>query len=112
MASKYNYQLTPLAEQDVDSALAYITETLCNGQAAGKLLEDIESAIATICEFPYSSADCKLFLVQNENIRHILVDNYVLVYEVKEAERQINLLRFRYTRMDLTKLGIDKRKED
>ena len=112
MASKYNYQLTPLAEQDIDSALAYITETLCNGQAAVKLLDDIENAIATICEFPYSSADCKLFLVQDENIRHVLVDNYVLVYEIKEEEKQLNLLRFRYTRMDLTKLVIDKRKND
>lgn len=109
MSSKYGYRLTPLAEQDLDSALAYITGTLCNGQAAVKLLDDIESAIETICEFPYSSADCKHFLVQDENIRHILVDNYVLVYEVKETEKQLNLLRFRYIRTDLTKLGIDKK---
>lgn len=109
MSSKYAYYLTPLAEQDIDSALAYITETLSNGQVANKLFEDIEKAIATICEFPYSSADCKLFLIQDENIRHVLIDNYVLIYEVKETEKRLNILRFRYTRMDLTKLELDKK---
>ena len=109
MSSKFDYFLTPLAEQDIDSALAYITDTLCNGQAAKKLFGDIESAIDRICEFPYSSDDCKLFLIQDEHIRHVIIDNYVLVYEVKEAESKLNLLRFCYNRMDLTKLMLGKK---
>ena len=109
MPSKFGYYLTPLAEQDIDSALAYITDALCNGQAAKKLFEDIESAIDRICEFPYSTDDCKFFLIQDENIRHVIIDNYVLVYEVKEAESKLNLLRFCYNRMDLTKLMLCKK---
>ena len=108
MQSKYGFCLTPLALKDIDEVLSYIAVTLANGQAAEKLLGNIEKTIATVCEFPFSSADCKIFLVQDENIRHISVDNYVLVYEVKEAEKQIDILRFRYTRMNLTKLLLDK----
>ena len=104
MARKYNFHLTPLAEQDMETALAYITETLCNRKAAIDLLDKIEHAIETIREFPYSAADCKSFLVTNDTIRHILVDNYVLIYEINEDEKNINILRFRYTRMDLSKL--------
>lgn len=104
MASKFSFRFTPLAEQDLDSALAYIAENLQNGQAAIDFLEKVESAIGTICEFPYSSPDCKLFLVQDENIRHIPVDNFVLIYEVKTEEGILNILRFRYARMDLTKI--------
>lgn len=70
------------------------------------LLDKIENAIGNICEFPYSSADCKYFLIEDEHIRHVLVDNYVLIYEVKDSERQINILRFRYTRMNLTHLPL------
>ncbi len=103
MAREYSCRLTPLAEQDIDSVLAYISETLCNGKAAIDLLDKIAHAIETICEFPYSAADCKLFLVTDENIRHIPVENYVLIYEIKEDEKSVNILRFRYTRMDLSK---------
>ncbi|MCH5350870.1 MAG: type II toxin-antitoxin system RelE/ParE family toxin [Clostridiales bacterium] len=106
MVSKYGYRFTPLAESDIDSALTYISVTLCNGQAAGKLLSDIESIITTICEFPYSAADCKCFLVQDEKIRHVSVDNYILIYEIREEEKTLNILRFLYSRMDLTKLDI------
>lgn len=106
MASKYGYKLTPLAGQDVDAALVYISETLCNGKAAIDLLDKIEGAIETICEFPYSTTDCRSFLVADENIRHILVGNYVLIYEINESENSINILRFCYTRMDLGKLKL------
>ncbi len=37
MSNKFSYYLTPLAEQDFDSALDYITNQLCNGQAASDL---------------------------------------------------------------------------
>ena len=100
MANKYRFRFTPLAEQDIDGVLAYISETLCNEKAAIDLLDAIERAIGTICEFPYSSADCRAFLVTEEHIRHILVENYVLIYEIDEEERSIDILRFRYTRMD------------
>ena len=104
MAGKYSFQLTPLAEQDIDEVLVYITETLCNGQAAIDLLDKMQHAIDTICEFPYSSTDCKRFLVTDENIRHILVENYVMIYEIREDKKDIRILRFCYTRMDLGKL--------
>ncbi len=106
MSNKYSYYLTPLAEQDINSALDYIANQLCNGQAASDLFAKIENAIKNICTFPYSSADCTYFLVNDESVRHVLVDNYVLIYEVKEQAKQINILRFRYTRMDLTRLKL------
>ncbi len=106
MVSKYDYKLTPLAEQEVDAALVYISETLCNGKAAIDLLDKIEGVIETICEFPYSATDCKSFLVADENIRHIIVGNYALIYEINENEDSINILRFCYTRMDLGKLKL------
>ncbi len=104
MASKFSCKLTPLAEQDMDAALAYISETLCNGKAAIDLLDGIEHAIETICEFPYSAADCKMFLVTDEKIRHIPVGNYVMIYEIRESEKSICILRFRYVRTDPEKI--------
>ncbi len=63
MQSKYGFRFTPLALRDIDEALSYIAETLTNGQTAEKLLGNIEKAINAACEFPFSSADRKIFLV-------------------------------------------------
>ncbi|HBN12476.1 MAG TPA: hypothetical protein DD415_02565 [Clostridiales bacterium] len=101
MSNKYTFRLTPLAEQDIDSALNYIAENLYNAKAASDLYMQIESAIGTICAFPRSSSDCLCFLIQDENIRHIPVDNYVLIYEIVDELKEIRLLRFRYSRMNL-----------
>ena len=106
MSDKYNYKLTPLAEEDIDSALTYISEQLFNGKAANDLLTKIENTIGRICEFPYSFADCSYFLIKDDNMRHAVVDNYVLVYEIIKEEKQINILRFRYAKMNLTKMNV------
>lgn len=106
MPSKYNYKLTPLAEEDIDSVLTYISEQLFNGKAADDLLTKIENTIGRICEFPYSFADCTYFLIKDEKIRHVVIDNYVLVYEIIDEEKQINVLRFRYAKMNLTKMNV------
>ena len=106
MPNKYNYKLTPLAEEDIESALTYISGQLFNGKAADDLLTKIENTIGRICDFPYSFADCSYFLITDENIRHAVIDNYVLVYEIIGEEKQINILRFRYAKMNLTKMSV------
>lgn len=101
MSDKYTYLLTPLAEQDIDSALGYIAENLCNPKAASDLYLEIESTIDTIRTFPRSSLDCLCYLVQDENIRHVPIDNYVLIYEIVDELKEIRILRFRYFKMNL-----------
>ena len=45
MANKYTYAFTPLAEQDIDTVLGYISEKLHNLKASGDMLDKIEQAI-------------------------------------------------------------------
>ena len=101
MSNKYTFRLTPLTEQDIDSALNYIAKNLCNAKAAADLYLEIESAIDTICAFPRSSSDCLCFLIHDENIRHVPIDNYVLIYEIVDELKEIRILRFRYSKMNL-----------
>lgn len=104
--SKFKYSITPIANQDIDNALNYISVELCNPKAAADLLSKIEYAIENIVEFPFSLPDCKIFLMTDESIRHIYVDNYCLIYEVKEDSKQLNILRFLYCKIDFTKLEV------
>lgn len=102
MANNYDYKYTELAKNDLESALEYISKQLCNAKAASELLSETEETINNICVFPYSYPDCTYYLISDENIRHAFVKNYVLIYEVKPYEKQINILRFRYSHADLT----------
>ena len=107
MSNKYTYYLTPLAEQDIDSALDYITIQLCNGQAAIALLDKIESTIDTACAFPFSFDDCKCYLIDDKNIRHVPIENFVLIYEIKEEAKHINVLRFKAIEFRRTEISAE-----
>lgn len=102
MQDKYVYRLTPLAVSDIDEALMYITHKLVNAKAASDLLDKIEQTIDSICVYPHAFPDCMAFLITDPMIRHTFVGNYVLVYEIRDDDQEIVVLRFRYARTDLT----------
>ncbi len=102
MSNKYEYLLTPLALQDLDETLAYITEKLSNGKAAGELLNELEHTLDSICSYPYAFPDCSVFLISDTSIRHVPIKNYILVYRIQDAEKQVYILRFRYAGTNIT----------
>ena len=101
MPSDFRYFLTPLALQDIDETLAYISDELCNPQAAAALLDSLERTMKEVCAYPYAFPDCSLFFIQDAHIRHAPVGNYLVVYEIYEEKQKINVLRFRYAKTDL-----------
>ena len=101
MPSKYSFILAPNADEDIESALDYIAYNLYNKKAAIDLKKEIDKAIDTICEFPFSSSNCECFLIEDKNTRHIPIKNYTLIYEINECKKELYILYFRYSRMDL-----------
>ncbi len=101
MTDEYDYKLTPLALQDIDETLAYISGRLSNGKAAKDLLDEIEHTLAAICAYPYAFADCSAFLIADSLIRHAAVGHYLLIYGIDEEKKQIDVLRFRYAGTDV-----------
>ena len=105
---EYNYTrvLSNIAQQDIESTVAYIVTQLCNPKAASDLLAKILNTVDNICAFPRSFHDCKTFLIENEDIRCAIIDNYALIYEIIDNSKEINILRFVYAKMDLSHLSI------
>ena len=101
MPNKYKFAFTPLAEQDIDSVLEYISENLNNVKAANDMLDKIEKAIDNACVLPYGFPDCKIYFIADDKTRHVNIDNYAMIYEIDEEKKQINILRFRYAKMNL-----------
>lgn len=75
MQNKYSFSFTPLGYQDLDDALAYISEQLSNPQAATELLDEVEHTLASVCEFPYAFSDCSVYLISDQNIRHAIISD-------------------------------------
>ena len=108
MQNKYSFSFTPFALQELDDALSYISEQLSNPQAATELLAELEHTLASVCEFPYAFSDCSVYLISDQTIRHAMVKNYVLVFEISESEGSIIVLRFRYARTDMAHTSMKK----
>lgn len=102
----YRYKLTPLAVSDMDDALNYISGKLLNPSAADKLYHGIQQEIIRICDNPYAFPNCSCYLIADENIRHSIVRNYILIYEVSQAGEMIKILRFLYGGRDISRMGI------
>ncbi len=103
---EYQYKLTPLAVSDIDEALDYISCRLLNPAAAEKLYHAILQEVKDICEGPFAFPDCSNYLIENSMIRHSIVGNYVLIFEVCEEEKAIHILRFLYGGMDIANMTI------
>ena len=97
----YKYKLTHLALSDIDEVLEYISVRLTNPVSAKRLYQALKKEIRSICENPRAFPNCSCYLIDDENIRHALVGNYVLIYEVCKEERQVNILRFLYGGRDI-----------
>ncbi len=102
----YRYSFTPLAVADIDDALDYISGVLLNPEAADNLYHSIQSEIVLIRENPYAFPDCSYYAIEDSSIRHSVIGNYVLVFEVSEAAKEIRILRFLYGRRDIAHMKI------
>jgi addiction module RelE/StbE family toxin len=96
----YRVVFTEPAEEDLLSALRYISDALKAPGAARKLLADTEQKIKVLENLPLSFP-----LVQDEylamkGIRFLPVNNYLIFYRVNEAEETIPIIRFLYARRD------------
>jgi plasmid stabilization system protein ParE len=96
----YKTLITEPAEQDIAASARYIAEELQNPSAANKLLDDIETAIASLEKTPKMRA-----LVQNEGLaelgfRILPVNKYLLFYIVREEQKLVTIERFLHSRRD------------
>ena len=99
-------QFTPLAQQDLDASLAYILHSLSNPGAAKALYQEVEKTLSGICAFPYAYPDCSRFLIEDTNIRHALVGNYLLIYEIERTGQSVRILRFLYSGRDIAGMPV------
>lgn len=86
--------VSPAADRDLDSILSYLINELCNPQAAGSLLDEVESACDALVETPEAFEMCRDQRLAELEYRKVQVGNYLMIYQYDSELDEINVLRF------------------
>ena len=96
----YKTIITEPAEQDIAQAARYIAKELQNPIAANKLLDDIDSAVASLEKMPKKHALVKNVHLASLGFRLLPVHNYLIFYIVREDKKSVVIERFLHSRRD------------
>ena len=103
-SERYSYVLTETAEADVDEAFDYIANELVNPDAASAFADELEEKLEEICKTPKAGRPVHNPYLKRNDIRRVLVKNYIAYYLVDEEEENIVVLRVVYNRRDQDKI--------
>ena len=100
----YNVVYLPTARKQLMDAAIYIAMELRAPDAAERLLDDVDAAVASLREMPYRHALYPTLYAMKREIRFIPIRNYLLFYVVKEQEHTVEIWRFLHQRQNTGKL--------
>lgn len=92
----YHIQYTPLAFEDLDEIDRYITNTLCNEQAAEHLISVMEKVIGQLKQFPRIGSEVEDAYLSARGYRKLVVDNYLIFYLINDTQRAVVIMRILY----------------
>lgn len=95
----YKLIFAPEFVKDLDNTYEYISHVLSAEKAAKELIKEIDDSIMNLKDMPYMYPKCSEPL-KSLGYRKIIVKNYILIYEVDDAKKNVNLLRIFYGRSD------------
>lgn len=96
MESKYSYQFTEHAEQDLDETLQYMMYEVGNPKAAADIVNELTEKIEEVRLFPASGTFVHNAYLPDIGIRQKLIGNYIMYYLPAEEDKQILIIRIVY----------------
>lgn len=106
----YSLNITKHAERDILSAVDYIEFNLFDQKASDDLLDEVETSISELRNYPMKYQLAEDAVLKNWGIRYFVVKNYLVFYVVEK--NMIYIVRFLYKKRDwisiLKREGVDK----
>ena len=105
MASKkYDYVLTEIAEADIDELFEYIAVDLANPDAASDFADELDEKLDELCKIPKSGRLVENEFLKRDDIRRILVGNFIAYYIIDDEKKRIVVLRVVYSKREQGKI--------
>ena len=95
---KNEVRLMNQALQDLDEIYDYIARSLQEPGVAAQLLDVLESEILSLEYLPYRCPERRTGSFANSGYRQLMVKNYIVIYRVDEAHKQVLIVTVRYAR--------------
>ncbi len=92
----YDVIVTEAADQDLDSIIAYICNSLHNPEAATGLLNVIEECYSHLEQSPEMYALCKDKRLRDAGYRKAVIHSYLMIYRFDESSGKVFVLRYFY----------------
>ncbi len=105
MASKkYRCVLTEIAEADIEEAFEYISVDLSNPDAASAFADELEANLEEVCKAPKTGRLIENEYLKRDDVRRILVGNFIAYYLIDDEQKNIVVLRVVYGKRDQNKI--------
>lgn len=100
----YDIEVLEKADEDMRRLGKYISEELQNPAAAERITDKIWDEIERLAKNPYVYQVYIPLSSLKQEYRKLLVENYHILYYVKETEKKITVSRVVYARRDLLRM--------
>lgn len=97
----YEVYISKVAKNDIVNIYNYIKINLMSPDAAINKVRKIESSIEDLNFMPERYERVGLEGLEYENIRRLMVNNYIVIYKVIKEEYRVEVLRVFYSKRDL-----------
>ena len=97
-----NIVFSPEAIKDLEEIKAYITEELCNEQAAIKIVSKILKNIRMLSHYPESGALLSSIIDFDTNYRFLVCGKYVAFYRIEDND--VRIVRILYGRRNFMQI--------
>ena len=100
----YKVVETRSAGKDIAEILGYIAGTLGNLPAAALFADELASKYESLSENPYMYEQSRDLLLKSRGYRRVVIKNYVMLYLVDQAAREVHIVRVIYGGRDYAEL--------
>lgn len=97
----YKVYMSKVAKNDIVNIYNYIKINLMSPDAAINIVRKIESSIEDLNFMPERYERVGLEGLEYENIRRLMVNNYIVIYKVIKEEYRVEVLRVFYSKRDI-----------
>ena len=96
----YKLEFLPIAKQDMNDIINYISTVLKNPSAALNLHNLFVMGAKSILDFPYGLSKYTAISPTNNEYRSIKIKNYLMFYTINENKKIITIARVLYQKMN------------
>jgi len=87
--------ILPRAQQDIEKAYEYISQTLMNPKSADELIAIIQNKLRLLKDMPKMCPVVKLSGLTN-TFRKCVINNFIIFYTINKETAEIQVARFYY----------------